>query len=162
MGCSGVINHGGLIRKSGAESDGDIRGREAFRFANRNPGKEIPVRSLVAAAKPGNTACKVLSQDVFGGRAADFAVIDAEVEFLAAFAQGKSKVVADEPATITHEGEFAIESTNGIAPADGDAILRDKGRMVILAALVGCVGDALFAKREWHGKLCAGKGDFRT
>ena len=74
--------------------------------------------------------------------AADLAVINAGVELVRALAEAQAQLVAQQQAALTREAGFAVEPAHGVAPADGETLLRRERRAVPLAAPAALVTPA--------------------
>ena len=79
-----------------AETGGHISRLESWRFVERLTGEDVVGKPLVAAAHAKHAAGQVRADQQRGRLAADRAEIDADIEFLAAFADRLNRVrIAD-------------------------------------------------------------------
>src|SRR5690606_27651808 len=138
------------IRSAGpaeAETGRGVGGREPIRLAQRRADEHIPVPALPAAAQAEHRSGQVVAKLPLGGLSANVAVVGPQVGFLTA-TQPQRKIIAQQPAALTAQRHLPIEAAYGVAPADGEAILRHQWRAAPLRAPGAAVAQALRAELE--------------
>src|SRR5690625_3438003 len=101
----------------------DRIGLKTVRFLYGRANKGIPGQVAVAAPQSDDATGQSAAQLPARGLAAHMAGIQTDVEFLS-MPCVPAQVVAQYPAVVAGQKQFAVESTHGVTPADGETVLR--------------------------------------
>ena len=125
---------------------------EALRLVDGRADKNVVAQARrpakAAATQADNGACQRIAQQPSGAGATDAAIVHPGIQFLPGVAQHQAQFVAQQPATLGHQGGLPIKAAHGISATDRETVLRRQRRTVVLPAPAAGVAQVLFAKLE--------------